>query len=132
MNITRRTFARLYNHMGAFLKSTEEEVTDRDPSKLKGLHRAVRFVVFHDTYFITVEAEGEMRDFKSSEPENESERIYFGTAYTAAEIEAQFQHVHGLVSELRANGYERMVKCHDGMWKDLPPNSLVIPYPGKD
>ncbi len=132
MTPTRKTFARLFHHMGACLEFTKEEVLDRDPTKLRGLHRSIRFVVFHDVYSLTAEAEGKIREFETWEPENESARIYFGTAYTAAEIEERFSHVHGLVSELRANGYERMVKCHDGMWSDLPAGSIVIPYPGKN
>lgn len=77
-----------------------------------------------------IERDGEVLRGK---PKNHGPMIYFGEVYTVADVERlkPQSDYRVLLSNMRGNGYDRVVRTVRGNWKPLDENVNVLPPPAR-
>ncbi len=108
-----------------FSNISTQEVETRDTSKLDMPKNAFAFNFF-DIISMTIEVDGELVELESKRIHKSNLHYYGGKVYTAQEIRRKFPQEKTLISNMRINGYKKVIKCRTGNWQPLEKDDVFI------
>lgn len=104
-----------------FSETEQKKVLSRDPSKVKIPNKAYGFR-FYDRTEITT-ADGELL---AGQPKNYSGTFYFGKEMTIDDVRREIPNPSTLLSNMRSNGWKKVVKTRLGNFQPLTLEDTVL------
>ncbi len=110
-----------FSYPGIFVSEySHEEIAERKPELVNVPEDAFAYR-FYDQVQTIVDGE-----LLTGERKNYSGITYFGKVYTLEEVKAQFPEYTTLISNMKCNGWNRVVRTRKGNWQPFEDGDTVI------
>ena len=106
---------------GSFVSEQEVRKVD-DRCFPQDIPRAAFAFYFYDVF----ESIGPRGEVVKGQPQNVSAKTYFGEAFALERVKSEVPHAEILISNMKVNGWDRVVWTRLGNWQPLEPDDVVI------